>query len=313
MSRETDSSSSGPQGRGGAAYPSGTPPYGSRQYPSLHPSQDGSDENPESVDPPRPEEPKTETTLTTRIRINIPGSRPIPPVVMRTPMAASDISGDGGSDTERTGVTPRPGTPPAAPGPGAGASAGAGSPDRSGGPSAGSNGGAPADRSRDGGPAAAPTPGEKPAREKSGSDWFAPRKTPAAGPAAAGQGTGAPGGPGGAGAGGPAGSGGQGVPGGPGPGGPGGPGGAPDGGAGRSRPDLPYFSDAPASGGGPGAPGSGPARSALDGYGSEPPGGGPRSPNPGAAGPPHPVGASDERRGADRRDGLRIRLPRKAQ
>ncbi|MFB7403131.1 hypothetical protein ACFCZR_23455 [Streptomyces rubiginosohelvolus] len=278
MSRETDSSSSGPQGRGGAAYPSGTPPYGSRQYPSLHPSQDGSDENPESVDPPRPEEPKTETTLTTRIRINIPGSRPIPPVVMRTPMAASDISGDGDSDTERTGVTPRPGTPPAAPGPGAGASAGAGSPDRSGGPSAGSNGGAPADRSRDGGPAADPTPGEKPPREKSGSDWFAPRKTPAAGPAAAGQGTGAPGGPGGAGAGGPAGAGGQGVP--------GGPGGAPDGGAGRSRPDLPYFSDAPASGGGPGAPGSGPARSALDGYGSEPPGGGPRAtPGPGVRTP----------------------------
>ncbi|MFE2284052.1 hypothetical protein ACFXDJ_07765 [Streptomyces sp. NPDC059443] len=30
--------------------------------------------------------PKTETTLTTRIRINIPGSRPIPPVVVRTPM-----------------------------------------------------------------------------------------------------------------------------------------------------------------------------------------------------------------------------------
>ncbi|MFC4032635.1 hypothetical protein ACFO3J_14220 [Streptomyces polygonati] len=29
-------------------------------------------------------EPKTETTLTTRIRINIPGSRPIPPVVVRT-------------------------------------------------------------------------------------------------------------------------------------------------------------------------------------------------------------------------------------
>ncbi|MFJ2853468.1 hypothetical protein [Streptomyces rubiginosohelvolus] len=281
MSRETDSSSSGPQGRGGAAYPSGTPPYGSRQYPSLHPSQDGSDENPESVDPPRPEEPKTETTLTTRIRINIPGSRPIPPVVMRTPMAASDISGDGGSDTERTGVTPRPGTPPAAPGPGASASAGAGSPDRSGGPSAGSNGGAPADRSRDGGPAADPAPGEKPAREKSGSDWFAPRKTPAAGPAAAGQGIGGPGGAGGQG-----GPGGPGGPGSGGPGGPGGPGGGPGGGAGRSRPDLPYFSDAPASGGGPGAPGSGPARSALDGYGTEPPGGGPRAtPGPGVRTP----------------------------
>ncbi|MFE0654513.1 hypothetical protein ACFVZH_38935 [Streptomyces sp. NPDC059534] len=79
--RETDSSSSGAQGRGGAAYPSGTPPYGSRQYPSLHPTQDAPEETP--VAPAPPEEPKTETTLTTRIRINIPGSRPIPPVVVR--------------------------------------------------------------------------------------------------------------------------------------------------------------------------------------------------------------------------------------
>ncbi|MER6095009.1 hypothetical protein ABT154_03975 [Streptomyces sp. NPDC001728] len=79
--RETDSSSSGAQGRGGAAYPSGTPPYGSRQYPSLHPSQDAPEET--AVAPAPPEEPKTETTLTTRIRINIPGSRPIPPVVVR--------------------------------------------------------------------------------------------------------------------------------------------------------------------------------------------------------------------------------------
>ncbi|WP_176734648.1 hypothetical protein [Streptomyces sp. EN23] len=289
MSRETDSSSSGPQGRGGAAYPSGTPPYGSRQYPSLHPSQDGSDENPESVDPPRPEEPKTETTLTTRIRINIPGSRPIPPVVMRTPMAESDISGGGRSDAERTGATPRPGTPPAAPGTGASGGAGTGPSDRSGGPGSGSNGGAPADRSRDGGPAADPTPAEKPAREKSGSDWFAPRKAPTAGPATAGQGgPGAPGGPGGAGGpggqSGPGGAGGPGAggPGSSGPGGPGGPGGASDGGAGPSRPDLPYFSDAPKSGGGPGAPGSGPGRSALDSYGTEPPGGGPRAtPGPG--------------------------------
>ncbi|MFJ6233985.1 hypothetical protein ACIQH0_07805 [Streptomyces griseus] len=253
MSRETDSSSSGPQGRGGAAYPSGTPPYGSRQYPSLHPSQDGSDENPESVAPPRPEEPKTETTLTTRIRINIPGSRPIPPVVMRTPMAESDISG-GRSDAERTGATPRPGTPPPAPGPA----------DRSAGP----NGTAAADRPRDGGPAADPAPGEKPAREKGGSDWFAPRKAPATGPGAAAQGTGAPGG-------GPAG-----------PGGAQGPGaGGPDGDAGRSRPDLPYFSDAPQ----PGGPG-GPGRSALDSYGTEPPGGGPRS-TPGlGVRPPGPSG-----------------------
>ncbi|MFJ9888133.1 hypothetical protein ACIQRW_20025 [Streptomyces sp. NPDC091287] len=273
MSRETDSSSSGPQGRGGAAYPSGTPPYGSRQYPSLHPSQDGSDENPESVAPPRPEEPKTETTLTTRIRINIPGSRPIPPVVMRTPMAESDIAG-GRSDAERTGATPRPGTPPPAPG--------AGPADHSAGP----NGAAAADRPRDGGPAADPTPGEKPAREKSGSDWFAPRRTPATGPGAAAQGTGAPDAPGGA----PSGPGGAQGPG-PSAGGPGGPGGGSDGDAGRSRPDLPYFSDAPQPGGGPGAPG--PGRSALDSYGgTEPPGGGPRS-TPGlGVRPPGPSGPS---------------------
>ncbi|MGW0121358.1 hypothetical protein [Streptomyces sp. NPDC003327] len=83
--RETDSPSSGAQGRGGAAYPSGTPPYGSRQYPSLHPTQDAPEETPAAAAP--PEEPKTETTLTTRIRINIPGSRPIPPVVVRKTVA----------------------------------------------------------------------------------------------------------------------------------------------------------------------------------------------------------------------------------
>ncbi|MER6698930.1 hypothetical protein ABT289_17330 [Streptomyces fimicarius] len=276
MSRETDSSSSGPQGRGGAAYPSGTPPYGSRQYPSPHPSQDGSDENPESVDPPRPEEPKTETTLTTRIRINIPGSRPIPPVVMRTPMAESDIAG-GRSDAERTGATPRPGTPP--PAPAAGVGGGSGPAVRS---ATGPDGGAPADRSRDGGPAADPTPAEKPAREKSGSDWFAPRKAPAGGAGAAAQGAGASGGPGGApsGPGGPGSAPGTGGPGGPGAGGLGGPGAGnptgPGGDAGRSRPDLPYFSDAPQPGGAPGGPG----RSALDAFGADAPGPGARTPGP---------------------------------
>ncbi len=39
-----------------------------------------------------PDGPKTETTLTTRIRINIPGSRPIPPVVVRTPVADAESS-----------------------------------------------------------------------------------------------------------------------------------------------------------------------------------------------------------------------------
>lgn len=41
---------------------------------------------PAKPSPPDSDGPKTETTLTTRIRINIPGSRPIPPVVVRTPM-----------------------------------------------------------------------------------------------------------------------------------------------------------------------------------------------------------------------------------
>ena len=43
----------------------------------------------------QPEERKTETTLTTRIRINIPGSRPIPPVVVRQPVAEADGQGSG--------------------------------------------------------------------------------------------------------------------------------------------------------------------------------------------------------------------------
>ncbi|MFB8349668.1 hypothetical protein [Streptomyces niveus] len=146
MSRETDSSSSGPQGRGGAAYPSGTPPYGSRQYPSPHPEQDAPEETSEA--PAQPGEPKTETTLTTRIRINIPGSRPIPPVVMRTPMSDTDSgpSGQGG-----------PAGPPDRPGRGADDTGGA---PRSG---AGPDTGAPDTDA----PAA-----DKPAT----SDWFAPRK-----------------------------------------------------------------------------------------------------------------------------------------
>ncbi|MET7638287.1 hypothetical protein [Streptomyces sp. NPDC005438] len=41
------------------------------------------------------DEPKTETTLTTKIKINIPGSRPIPPVVMRTRV---DEEGEGSQE-----------------------------------------------------------------------------------------------------------------------------------------------------------------------------------------------------------------------
>ncbi|MFF3262848.1 hypothetical protein ACFYWO_27210 [Streptomyces sp. NPDC002932] len=263
MSRETDSSSSGPQGRGGAAYPSGTPPYGSRQYPSLHPSQDAPEETPEPADPSQPEEPRTETTLTTRIRINIPGSRPIPPVVMRTPMSDAD----GGPGNERTGSLPRPG--PAASNGAQGAPAAPGA--------------EPGDES---GPAAEPA-AEKPAREKSGSDWFAPRKPPTSAPAdaSANGSTGRPSPGGGTNGAGFSASGSGGGTNGAGFSATGsgdradGPGGDP----GTPRADLPYFSDGPQRAGEPGAPGSGE-------FGADGPGGPRSTPNlgirtPGPSGP----------------------------
>ncbi|MCF2125844.1 hypothetical protein L1I79_05260 [Strepomyces sp. STD 3.1] len=146
MSRETDSSSSGPHGRGGAAYPSGTPPYGT---PTA--SDAGADAGRSAA---RPEERKTETTLTTRIRINIPGSRPIPPVVVRKPVTEAE---SGAGDAETTAEQPAPGAAAPTSAPEAPA--------------------APA------GPAA-PT---GPAEEKPTSDWFAPRKS---GPGKGAQGSG---------------------------------------------------------------------------------------------------------------------------
>ncbi|MFI6285267.1 hypothetical protein ACIBCM_11000 [Streptomyces sp. NPDC051018] len=155
MSRETDSSSSGPQGRGGAAYPSGTPPYGSRQYPSRQPGQDGPGGAADASGEPEPDgarsEPRTETTLTTRIRINIPGSRPIPPVVMRKPMS---------SPVQSTPSPGAPGVPPVRPG--AAETEGERTAAM---PVIGS--GQPSE------PAADPAEEEK---DKSPSDWFAPRK-----------------------------------------------------------------------------------------------------------------------------------------
>ncbi|QHC31205.1 hypothetical protein [Streptomyces sp. HF10] len=90
MSRETDTPSSGPNGRGTAAYPSGTPPYGTPMA-----SDEGADAGRSGA---RSEERKTETTLTTRIRINIPGSRPIPPVVVRKPVADGEVADTGRDD-----------------------------------------------------------------------------------------------------------------------------------------------------------------------------------------------------------------------
>ncbi|MFI9270547.1 peptidoglycan binding domain-containing protein [Kitasatospora sp. NPDC052896] len=111
-SRESDNAHPSPR-RGGApgrrpgegpdAYPSGTPPYG---IPGLG-NGFGQDGDPSSTlgrgyrfEPaqapadPEPDIPKTETTLTTRISINIPGSRPIPPVVVRSPVKPEEPGGD---------------------------------------------------------------------------------------------------------------------------------------------------------------------------------------------------------------------------
>lgn len=154
----------------------------------------------------RPEEPKTETTLTTRIKINIPGSRPIPPVVVRKPVG------------EESGMNAS-----AAPG-----------------GSAGSSGSQGTSRPASGGERTAERTAETPRpeavaeetpaapKEKTTSDWFSPRK--AQGQASKSSTTGT-----------------HPVP---------APPEATAGGASAQRPDLPYFSDAPATASGP-APQSG--------------------------------------------------------
>ncbi|MFE1388837.1 hypothetical protein ACFW5M_22190 [Streptomyces albogriseolus] len=139
MSRETDTPSSGPNGRGGAAYPSGTPPYGIPAIPD-----EGTDAGRSAA---RPEERKTETTLTTRIRINIPGSRPIPPVVVRKPVTDAE-SKKAAADTEAA-AGPAPAAPAADPVE----------------------------------PPARPETADRPAAgDKPASDWFAPRKSAPAKP-----------------------------------------------------------------------------------------------------------------------------------
>ncbi|MER6453838.1 hypothetical protein ABT270_14665 [Streptomyces sp900105245] len=152
MSRETDTPSPGPNGHGGAAYPSGTPPYGTPMA-----SDDGTDTGRSGA---RSEEKKTETTLTTRIRINIPGSRPIPPVVVRKPVGDAD-----GAVEEAPAAEPRPAAERPAP----------------------RAAEAPAE------PASPPPAGG----EEKTSDWFAPRKSSAGKGGPAGGGTNGAGTPGG--------------------------------------------------------------------------------------------------------------------
>ncbi|WP_371479703.1 peptidoglycan binding domain-containing protein [Kitasatospora sp. NBC_00315] len=77
-SRESDNAYPTPRRTGPDAYPSGTPPYGTPGIP------DDAQSDPGAAPAEGDDVPKTETTLTTRVRINIPGSRPIPPVVVRS-------------------------------------------------------------------------------------------------------------------------------------------------------------------------------------------------------------------------------------
>ncbi|MFD0266948.1 hypothetical protein ACFVGY_10170 [Streptomyces sp. NPDC127106] len=103
--------------------------------------------------------PKTETTLTTRIRINIPGSRPIPPVVVRKPVSA-EAEKDRETQPEPEAAparTPAPASPRAlTAGPAASAA-----------------------------PAVSDGPAGRAEPDDAGNNWFAPRRSKAPAPAAA--------------------------------------------------------------------------------------------------------------------------------
>ncbi|MEE1784922.1 peptidoglycan binding domain-containing protein [Streptomyces sp. SP17BM10] len=92
-SRESDNAHPTPRRTGPDAYPSGTPPYGT---PGLPGGGDlaGAGAAQGAASGGEDEAPKTETTLTTRVRINIPGSRPIPPVVVRSAVKSEEGPGD---------------------------------------------------------------------------------------------------------------------------------------------------------------------------------------------------------------------------
>ncbi|MFD8701443.1 peptidoglycan binding domain-containing protein [Kitasatospora sp. NPDC059648] len=102
-SRESDNANPTPRRTGPDAYPSGTPPYGTPGLPGGERAAAGTDAGSGGED----DGPKTETTLTTRVRINIPGSRPIPPVVVRSTVK---------NETARTDEGPAEQAPTAEPG-----------------------------------------------------------------------------------------------------------------------------------------------------------------------------------------------------
>ncbi|OEV38159.1 hypothetical protein HS99_0023505 [Kitasatospora aureofaciens] len=91
-SRESDNANPTPRRTGPDAYPSGTPPYGTPGLPGGDRAAAGTDAGSGGED----DGPRTETTLTTRVRINIPGSRPIPPVVVRSTVKNETAKGDEG-------------------------------------------------------------------------------------------------------------------------------------------------------------------------------------------------------------------------
>ncbi|MFG2842157.1 peptidoglycan binding domain-containing protein [Kitasatospora sp. NPDC048296] len=91
-SRESDNANPTPRRTGPDAYPSGTPPYGTPGFPGGDRAAAGADQGAASGG--EDDGPKTETTLTTRVRINIPGSRPIPPVVVRSTVKNEDGPGE---------------------------------------------------------------------------------------------------------------------------------------------------------------------------------------------------------------------------
>ncbi|MEV4616039.1 hypothetical protein AB0K43_26105, partial [Kitasatospora sp. NPDC049258] len=179
-SRESDSANPQPRRTGPDAYPSGTPPYGTGV-----PGGFGADQFSQAGQPAAAPElpadddlPKTETTLTTRVRINIPGSRPIPPVVVRSPVKNED----GPAEPEAA---------PAGQPPGARHRSDAGSSPVLGvmdsGARAGSAPNLPPEWQDRPAAGAAPAPGATSEAESTG-EWFKPRQKGAPAPVAAGAG-----------------------------------------------------------------------------------------------------------------------------
>jgi hypothetical protein len=167
------------------------------------------------------DEHQTETTLTTRARINIPGSRPIPPIVVRETV---DDAAKGGTPPPEPGAAPSGGQGPGQAGQGGGGQTEGGmktsswfeprKPPRGGGPGGPATGAVPAVGPRgDTPPSGTPVPGlpagpppapgppstETPAAGipglgRSAPSWFHPTDTPPSGVGVVGSGSG-PGGP----------------------------------------------------------------------------------------------------------------------